>query len=258
MKIWQIVAPPSGENIPSGTAIWKIYNRLKLQTISAFRKIPLRRRCDNLPRLGSCDSMVKDSYSSFQHSSRNFQIKEKTMFIRNLTHATMPIVLLSLLLSITMISTSQGSQDPAAGPQEITADLACGKCAMFPAQYPQWQAQVVFNDGKMTPFDGGKCMFGFLFTMSESAQGHSTDDIAAVWVREFNTGDWIDGKGAHYVVGSDKMGPMGKELIPFGDAASAERFQKEHGGQIARYDAITMETLKPLMGKMHMKGKMDM
>jgi len=80
--------------------------------------------------------------------------------------------------------------------------------------------------------------------------------VDAVWVREFNTGDWIDAKKAHYVIGSGEMGPMGKELIPFADAESAGTFQKEHGGQVSQYDTINMETLKPLMGKMHMGGKM--
>lgn len=185
-------------------------------------------------------------------------LKEERVLTRNLAHPAMPIVLVTMLLIIAMISTTQGSEDPTAGAQEITEDLACGQCGMFPAKYPQWQAQVVFNDGKMTPFDGCKCMFGFLLKLNQSDQEHATGDVAAVWVREFNTGDWLDAKNAHFVVGSDQKGPMGKELIPFGDAASAERFQKEHGGQRAQYDDITMETLKPLMGQMHMKEKMNM
>lgn len=171
----------------------------------------------------------------------------------------MSILLATMLLFFIMVSTSPGSQDPAAaGPQEITDNSTCGKCGMYPAKYPRWQAQVVFNDGTMTPFDGCKCMFGFLFNMSQFDQEHATSDVASTWVREFNTGDWIDAKKAYYVVGSDEMGPMGKELIPFADAASAENFQKEHGGQNAQYNSINMETLQPLMGKMQMKGKMDM
>jgi copper chaperone NosL len=165
------------------------------------------------------------------------------------------ILLVTISLSLIMISTGQGSQDVSA-PQEITKDISCAKCGMFPAKYPKWQTQIVFNDGEMAPFDGCKCMFGFLFKMSEYDKKHTSADVGDVWVREFNTGDWIDAKKAHYVIGSGEMGPMGKELIPFADAESAETFQKEHGGQIAQYDAINMETLKPLMGKMHMNGKM--
>ncbi|GAB4337732.1 MAG: hypothetical protein Kow0089_09170 [Desulfobulbaceae bacterium] len=129
---------------------------------------------------------------------------------------------------------------------------------MYPARYPKWQTEVIFKDGAMVPFDGCKCMFGFLFNMGKFDQHHNPEDVAAIWARDFSTGDWINAKEAHYVIGSNEMGPMGKELIPFGEAAAAEKFQKEHGGELASWDEITMATLKPLMGKMHMKGKMKM
>jgi len=177
------------------------------------------------------------------------------MFVRNLSLTPKLILLVTVSFFIAMVSISQGSQDTSA-PIEITDDISCSKCGMYPAKYPKWQTQIVFNDGEMAPFDGCKCMFGFLFKMSEYDKEHTSADIGAVWVREFNSGDWIDAKKAHYVVGSDEMGPMGKELIPFTDAGSAEAFQNKHGGHVALYDAISMETLQPLMGKMHMKGKM--
>lgn len=178
------------------------------------------------------------------------------MFARNLPHTPKLILFVAVSLLIAMVSTSQSSQD-ASAPMEIAADISCSKCGMFPAKYPQWQTQIVFNDGQMAPFDGCKCMFGFLFNMSEYDKEHTPADIGAVWVREFNSGDWIDARKALYVMGSDEMGPMGKELIPFADTGAAEAFQEKHGGQIALYDAISMETLKPLMGKMHMKEKME-
>jgi len=46
---------------------------------------------------------------------------------------------------------------------------------------------------------------------------------------------------------------MGKELIPFADKARAEAFQQEKGGSLGTYETIDMETIKPLMGGMHMK-----
>lgn len=147
-------------------------------------------------------------------------------------------------------------------PMEIGEQASCGKCGMFPARYPDWQTQIVFADGSMVPFDGCKCMFGYLMNMTEYDQKHAPADVAAVWVRDHATGDWLNAREAHYVVGSDEMGPMGKELIPFGSNGAAESFQQEHGGQLMLYGSITMETLKPLMGKMHMKknqkGRMEM
>ncbi len=143
-------------------------------------------------------------------------------------------------------------------PQIIPDDLSCGKCGMFPARYPQWQSQIIFTDGTMSAFDGCKCMFGFIYNISKFDAAHSKHDIANIWVRDFNSGEWLDATSASFVIGSDVMGPMGKELIPFLEQNAAETFQKEHGGHLAKYDVITMETLKPLMGKMHMKGEMKM
>ena len=139
-------------------------------------------------------------------------------------------------------------------PQVIPDNISCGKCGMAPARYPKWQTQIVFTDGSMTPFDGCKCMFGYLFHMGQYDTKHTTDDMAAVWVKDFHSGDWIQAADAHYVVGSDVMGPMGKELIPFGAHADAMAFQTENGGTLTEYDSISMETLKPLMHGMKMSG----
>ncbi len=134
-------------------------------------------------------------------------------------------------------------------PREIAPDASCGKCGMFPARYPQWHSQILYTDGTMVPFDGCKCMFNYLFAGSDKGK-----EVAALWVKDFSTGAWINGKSAHYVIGSSIMGPMGKELIPFADSGSAMAFQKEHGGQLATFDSITPETMKPLMGHSKMGG----
>lgn len=167
------------------------------------------------------------------------------------------VQLMVLLLLIGLVSAcvaGQNTQEVAltggVAPQEIGADVKCGKCGMFPARYPQWQAQIIFTDGDMTPFDGCKCMFGFLFDMGKYDTKHARSDVAAVLVRDFNTGEWFNAEGAHFVVGSSMMGPMGKELIPFTAQSAAMDFKEMNGGSLESYDVITMATLKPLMGGM--------
>lgn len=49
-----------------------------------------------------------------------------------------------------------------------------------------------------------------------------------------------------YVAGSDVLGAMGPELIPFGDPADAESFRAEHGGARVAFDDITEERLEHL------------
>jgi copper chaperone NosL len=145
-------------------------------------------------------------------------------------------------------------------PMVIPDDAPCGKCGMYPARYPQWQSQIIFKDGSMTPFDGCKCMFNFLFAMEKYDKMHANDDVEVAWVKDFNTGEWLNAKDAHYVVGSKVMGPMGKELIPFADSAAAAKFHQEQGGSIMMYSDINPDVMKTLgMGGMQMeKGAKDM
>ncbi|MDH3329227.1 MAG: nitrous oxide reductase accessory protein NosL [Desulfobulbaceae bacterium] len=178
------------------------------------------------------------------------------MFSQHVTSA-IKCITFAACLTITLLF-YQGATATQDVPQVIADDLVCGKCGMYPARYPQWQTQIIFNDGSMSAFDGSKCMFGFMNNMNEYDKVHTKDDIAKIWVRDFNSSEWLDAKSAHFVVGSDVMGPMGKELIPFQEQSAAESFQQEHGGQLAAFDSINMETLKPLMGKMQMQGKMMM
>jgi len=87
------------------------------------------------------------------------------------------------ILSVSFQPASAGSSRPF----EIAAELPCGKCGMFPEKYPKTQAQIIFSDGLMTPFDCSKCMFGFIFSLAHFDPKHSVNDIAHVWVRDFDS-----------------------------------------------------------------------
>lgn len=159
------------------------------------------------------------------------------------------------LTAILLTSTLAFAATPA--PQTITEGMSCAACGMYPYRYPQWQTQVIFTDGTMSAFDGNKCMFRYLLNLQQFAPERKAEQVAAVWVKDFKTGAWLDGKTAHYVVGSKEMGPMGKELIPFATRAAAEEFQQANGGAIETYANISVATLKPLMGGgMHMQMNM--
>jgi copper chaperone NosL len=156
---------------------------------------------------------------------------------------------------------AESSQVAVKQPMEIPEGATCGKCGMYPARYPRWQSQIIFKDDTMTPFDGCKCMFNFIFAVDKYDKNHSRDDVVVAWVKDFNSGTWLNAEDAYYVVGSEMMGPMGKELIPFTDQASAMKFHQEQGGAMMKYEDITPEVMKTLgMGGMNMQhgSKMKM
>ena len=54
---------------------------------------------------------------------------------------------------------------------------------------------------------------------------------------------------AVYVVGSDVMGPMGKELIAFGKQEDTDEFMADHNGKTRLlFNEVTPDLLKSLDG----------
>jgi copper chaperone NosL len=67
--------------------------------------------------------------------------------------------------------------------------------------------------------------------------------VAPSWARPGDD-NWIDAKGAVFVVGAMVAGGMGApEIVPFGDAQSAKAFIATYGGQTMTLDQIPDETV---------------
>jgi len=123
----------------------------------------------------------------------------------------------------------------------------CPVCGMFVAKYPDFIAQVIFRDGAIFHFDGVKDLMKFCFRLDRYSPGRKEADIDAVWVTDYYRMSLIDGRKAHYVIGSDVYGPMGKELIPFEKKAEAGEFVKDHRGErVLSFGEITPDLIKRL------------
>ena len=135
--------------------------------------------------------------------------------------------------------------------KEIHPQERCPVCGMFVAKYPDWTAQIRLSNGSVKFFDGVKDMMAFTFKpASFGASGQSAKEI---WVKDYYTLTWLDGRSAWYVLGSDVYGPMGHEFIPFGSAGAAENFRKDHKGtKVIRFEEIT----EPLVQSMRHGQKM--
>jgi nitrous oxide reductase accessory protein NosL len=162
---------------------------------------------------------------------------------------------LLLIMSLALVPAANAADQPA--PQVITEAMSCGVCGMFPARFGKWQTQIIFTDGVMVPFDGCKDMFKYILDMAKYDPKHTSDDIAAIWTRDFKSGAWLDGRKAVYVIGSRVMGPMGEELVPFRTDDDAGNFKTVNGGMIKHYTDISMGEIEKLgMGGMMKKGMM--
>jgi len=132
-------------------------------------------------------------------------------------------------------------------PVQPNAKDKCPVCGMFVAKYPDFAAQIQFRDGSRAHFDGAKDMFKYHQNLSRYAPGKKAADISAIFVSNYYDLAMVDGFKAFYVTGSDVMGPMGRELIPFARESEARDFLKDHKGKsVLRFNEVTPTIIKLL------------
>jgi copper chaperone NosL len=149
--------------------------------------------------------------------------------------------LLVLLLSVG--NPGYGGEDDV----EIKKTDRCPVCGMFVYKYPKWVARIVFQDGTAYFYDGAKDMFKHLFDTGKYTPGRSADKVQSIEVTDYYEVELIDAKSAFYVIGSDVLGPMGHELLPFKDRESAQEFLEDHEGKpILRFEEITPTIIESL------------
>ena len=129
----------------------------------------------------------------------------------------------------------------------VKEDDKCPVCGMFVHKHSHWAAKVYFENGEYAAFDGVKDMMKFIFEPQK--YGQKEPKIAKIQVSDYYTQNAIDAKSAFFVVGSDALGPMGNELIPFGDEDSAKSFKMDHKGEaILKFDEISKQIVCRLDG----------
>ncbi len=146
--------------------------------------------------------------------------------------------LLVLLLSVSIAG--------AVEPVKPTGGDKCPVCGMFVSKYPDFLSELIFIDGSYAVFDGAKDMFHYYLDMRKYGD-QKIKDVQAVYVTDYYSLSMVDGRKAIYVIGSNVLGPMGRELIPFAKMEDAEEFMTDHrGDKRLSFDEITLELVKGL------------
>ncbi len=125
----------------------------------------------------------------------------------------------------------------------------CLNCGMNTDQWPEWQQMLINTSGDTAFFDGARCMF---MVLNDTLK--RPDNIDQIIVKEYYDQFYFPADSAYYVIGSDVLGPMGNELIPFKSESAAQTFKTDHKGEdIVRFDDVDLILVKKLAGKMEMK-----
>jgi copper chaperone NosL len=148
-----------------------------------------------------------------------------------------------MLLLLITLPVLAGDQTP----PKASATDKCMVCGMFVTKYPDWTGAVVFKDGATRFFDGPKDLFTYYLSVKKYEPKRDQADIDTIWVKDYYTLAFIDGRKAFYVIGSDVLGPMGKELVAFKAEADAKAFQQDHSGKkVLLFKDITPAVMKQL------------
>jgi copper chaperone NosL len=103
---------------------------------------------------------------------------------------------------------------------------SCERCKMIISE-KTYSAEYLLPRGKTKKFDDIGCMIHFHY--EEESKG---DKILAQYVRDYNTGDWIDATKAYFVWSKDIITPMGHGLAAFKDEESARRLARKVDGTV--------------------------
>jgi nitrous oxide reductase accessory protein NosL len=116
------------------------------------------------------------------------------------------------------------------GQMTISASDRCPVCAMFPARRPQAAAAMTLKSGETFYFCGNGCLLR-TWLRPTVYLGRRQMEIDRLIVRDYFSGQPIDGRTATWVAGSDVVGPMGPAIIALGDASQLATFKNRHGGK---------------------------
>jgi copper chaperone NosL len=153
--------------------------------------------------------------------------------------------------------------------------LLCGGCEQRADSDPRQQPPVAFEAGDechvcgmiITNFPGPKGE-AYIARRAQPLKFCSTRDlfawllqpetaavVASVYVHDMAQSEWshpddtqlVDARKAWYVTGSKRSGAMGPTLASFAAREAAQAFADEYGGQLLRFDEISLSVLEDMM-----------
>jgi copper chaperone NosL len=133
---------------------------------------------------------------------------------------------LAVLLAVAL---SGGCGGGATEPAAISADDMCAGCKMAISE-KRYAAQFIDGDGETYKFDDIGCM------VSREDETRNELGIAARFVMDYDTLEWIDADEAFFVHSSELRTPMGSGLAAFKEKARAEAASQKYHGRLVGLD----------------------
>ncbi|MBI1422318.1 MAG: nitrous oxide reductase accessory protein NosL [Gammaproteobacteria bacterium] len=134
-------------------------------------------------------------------------------------------------------------------PVAIVSGDECHVCGMTISRFPGPKGEAYVR-GATKPFKF--CSTRDLF--SWFLQPENKVSATSIYVQDMGATDWahpgdstfIDARSAWYVANQSLQGAMGPTLASFASKADAEKFIKKNGGQLLRFQDVTLELVATL------------
>ncbi|MFC3477690.1 nitrous oxide reductase accessory protein NosL [Halobacterium litoreum] len=153
---------------------------------------------------------------------------------------------------------SSGGGDDAPEPVTLGESATCDVCGMVIPNHPGPTAEIFYADEQPSGHDN-PARFDSTWEAFQYDFEHDDWDREAFYVTDYSAVDYeirtdggqklisthptaeafADAEDVTFVVGSDVVGAMGRDLVAFGDEADAEAFADEHGGKLASFGDVT-------------------
>ena len=105
----------------------------------------------------------------------------------------------------------------------------CSECRMIISD-PKFSALFVDAGGESFKFDDMGCM--------QLYEARNHPEIKSIWVRDYESQQWLDGSKAFFVFSTSLVTPMGHGIAAFETKENALNFLKEREGRIVSWKEI--------------------
>ena len=141
-----------------------------------------------------------------------------------------------LIFILALFSSCKDS--PETGPREIYyGEYICERCKMIISE-EVFSAQYLLPGGQVRKFDDLGCML-YYTSAGEGGEGER-EDITAYYVKDYTSGEWIDGGSAYYVWSQSIKTPMGHGILAIKDEdAARELAERENGRYLGGFNEVS-------------------
>lgn len=137
-------------------------------------------------------------------------------------------ILMAALLIVVMASCGSSS-NPEEPPDIRYGEDVCDRCMMI-INEAKYAAAYVTSDGDVRRFDDIGGMSAHI--------DESPEEIAVLWVHDYDTEEWLKAEEAFYVGSEDLLTPMGFGIIAFDSRERAEEWASERSGTMLTYSDL--------------------